>query len=908
MAWIDQQASLDLVLIQETHWKSTNDFFTGKWLALHSAGSTDPAAHSRYSGILVLLSKSKFQDPGIIELIPGRLVQIKAVLRDTKLPVAIYGVYQHVWRSQLTTTVNNSLRKATWALLDESLTKLPQRSEVIIGGDFNASLVPQTQVIGPAIITNTNSHDNELQEVLAKHALVVLNTWHCATPATYHGPTGESHIDFLVTRRRMSGSKAKWARPLPAFPVGSGRLAGHYPIHAVLHTRPFFDHKQPSSQQARINKVALQEAVRNNSAQAHAMREHVTSRLSEVPVHSLLQTQRVLNTILLQAAEAAFPAALPEDNRISTDPRFRVSASHTWRLYRLAKKPAVCTLQSIWAKWRLLSQFASASRQLRQQSKQLKQEFFHNLIDTAEMAAAKGDQRTLHNIVRRLTPKNQQKASRMQGASGQLLTSEAQLQAIVDYSNATFAAQPAEDPPTVLPSSLPVADNQVQRELSSLGISKAVLAGVLRDTLLQKLQPVLRTLPQFAYTKSRGTADALARAHGHFRQVALIYQSLRRHGVDEATIQVIQRLHFEDKRDLAWIQNILTMFADDSWGAWLVQNQQDFVKARRDLELILETLETLKMNINYQKTAVLLHLVGKDAATIQRKATYRKAGALYLKVVVHGRECGIPIKEEHESPCDAMQIPAPVAEPPTAQDAAFEGENVEMYGEEELDQELDANTRHKPCCSHEPRRGSDRNSPHSGQLQGTDPLRLMSRIILQQEGTGTDATPPATPLRTLLMQSMLQELQKRMQREIATEATKAALLQKGWIDKDGNWVYLRWDRSTKQLIQDPGRSPLQHSEAIRLLSWMMKELHGDIIQRFSSTPGLQKVETMVVPASTFHLEVALRGQTSLEMYEAFSTFSASAATHLIGVSIKKDNLHQSKLAKQLADITYPRRR
>lgn len=230
------------------------------------------------------------------------------------------------------------------------------------------------------------------------------------------------------------------------------------------------------------------------------------------------------------------------------------------------------------------------------------------------------------------------------------------------------------------------------------------------------------------------------------------------------------------------------------------------------------------------------------------------------------------------------------------------------------------------------------------QQQNGDPMRLMGRLLLQQEETiarlrkdkcfvlflkheqegvlrplmqvskewhlkqAEATTAPTTPLRTLLMQSMLQELQKRMQKEMATETTQAALLKKGWINSEGNWVYLRWDRTTKQLIQDPNRPALQHTEAIRLLSWMMKELHGDIIQRFSSTPGLQKVEAMTVPASTFHLEVSLRGQTSLEMYEAFSTFSANAATHLVGVSIKKDNLHQTKLAKQLADIVYPKRR
>ena len=66
----------------------------------------------------------------------------------------------------------------------------------------------------------------------------------------------------------------------------------------------------------------------------------------------------------------------------------------------------------------------------------------------------------------------------------------------------------------------------------------------------------------------------------------------------------------------------------------------------------------------------------------------------------------------------------------------------------------------------------------------------------------------------------------------------------------------------------------------------MKELKGDIIQRFGSS-GLHKSETTTNAVSTFHLEVATRGPTALEMYEAFSTFAANSVMHLIGVHSRK---------------------
>ena len=214
LAWCDQQASLDIVILQETHWGQTGDFTSGKWLMMHTAGSPDPVAHARFSGILVMINQKVLKDPCVQELVPGRLVLVRAVLRSTNLPIAVYGVYQHEWRSHLTTTANQELRQATWAGLDASLTALPQRCELLICGDFNASLRREPNVVGPSVLAHSSTYDDHLQTLLVKHALVALNTWHAHRPATYYSTTGSSQIDFVVTRQRMSGGPAKHAQPI----------------------------------------------------------------------------------------------------------------------------------------------------------------------------------------------------------------------------------------------------------------------------------------------------------------------------------------------------------------------------------------------------------------------------------------------------------------------------------------------------------------------------------------------------------------------------------------------------------------------------------------------------------------------------------------------------------------------
>ena len=49
-------------------------------------------------------------------------------------------------------------------------------------------------------------------------------------------------------------------------------------------------------------------------------------------------------------------------------------------------------------------------------------------------------------------------------------------------------------------------------------------------------------------------------------------------------------LLLQDKRDLAWIQNLPSLFADDVWSAWLIQSTTDFHTALADIQLILEAL------------------------------------------------------------------------------------------------------------------------------------------------------------------------------------------------------------------------------------------------------------------------------------------------------------------------------
>ncbi|CAE6956879.1 Pol [Symbiodinium sp. CCMP2592] len=223
-----------------------------------------------------------------------------------------------------------------------------------------------------------------------------------------------------------------------------------------------------------------------------------------------------------------------------------------------------------------------------------------------------------------------------------------------------------------------------------------------------------------------------------------------------------------------------------------------------------------------------------------------------------------------------------------------------------------------------------------------DPLRLLTRVVLQQEevisrlrhekafmlfmkqteeGTlgslmkvakewnrqkSLETTAIRSPLRTVLMSSMVKELLNLAQQAVATEENKARMIKAEWLTASSEWTYRRWCHTDRRLKIDDQRAPLQHAEAVRILSFLLENLSGDAIQRFGSTVQLPKLEQQGAQMATFALEISLRGKTAQELYDYFSRLCGNSLMSLIGVSMKKDTLPRSQLAKNLANQFYQR--
>ncbi|CAE7941833.1 Pol [Symbiodinium necroappetens] len=940
-------------------------------MALHTSGRNAADGHGKSAGLLFLLRRSTFQDPRIQELDPGRLALVQATNRHTGLPLSLIGIYQHVWRTHLTTTQNKELRQAIWSCKLES-----------------------------------------------------------------------------------SADSPRWTQ---------------------------------------------------------ATHDHV-------------------NRILLEETRRLFPPTISPDQRVSAQPGYRLLAKSVWSLYHRLKHPGVCTFRNIFAKWRLATQFAQASRRLKQQSKTHKKQFYESEVDLAEAAAAKGDQRS---------------------PEGTLLTKEAEMQSIVQHSNSTFAVHSDDTPLQPLEADYCIDSAAFAAELHKLGLAKAVpkhmapsatwklcaealgdvfstalrghfkqgskaqfdadwknsyvvwipkpnkppinvaslrpigltspaskaLAGCLRAPLLSHLEPLIQAnrFQQQAGLRSRQCAgglsisldlsrafDGVTRSH--------IYQAMQANQVPQDVITIVQQLHkdaqykfqvgdikgstvstngikqgcvvapylwnfftlafltlLQQQRSLEWIQRVLSLFADDVWGAWLITSKTDF-------ELAIQ-----------------------DAGNIRRAHTFMKAGQLHLKLHVCGTERSIPIKDQHEylgtivtynnrldrnmthrikanlplpgwqlqhalqvhhkrllhkqsditttpqalefldqqaGRLEAVLLKAaktlvsessamPLVNCPKC-DQAFATENaMRMFtdrGDHLLNEEAEIfasywessppeeyymseptgprsqkrrrpeqptrwnmptrSLPHHPGFQMQPLPRDARQLPHH-HMQ--DQLHLLSRVVLKQEeiisrlrhekifvlfmrneinGTlGTfmkiakdwrnkknlDEGQLQSPLRTILLASMLREVMNLAQQAVATEDSKAKHIQSEWLTSEGAWNYRSWNHAAKRLQLDQNRTALQHAEAIRLLTFLVKNLKGEAIQKFAATQQLGTLEQQGAQFATFHLEVSLRGQTAQEIYETLEKLTGCTLLNLIGVSMKKDTLPSMPLAKKLGDMVYKRR-
>ena len=137
---------INIICLQETHWKHESEWLTQRWACIHSH---DPK-HT-YAGVLTLISRQlvSSEDIRTISHLPGRMLQVR-------FPVAgvhadIFNCYQLPWTTRGGSKQQLLDRRARfWSTLEKAVGLTPTRNFLCVMGDFNAQLVPEAGRVGTA--------------------------------------------------------------------------------------------------------------------------------------------------------------------------------------------------------------------------------------------------------------------------------------------------------------------------------------------------------------------------------------------------------------------------------------------------------------------------------------------------------------------------------------------------------------------------------------------------------------------------------------------------------------------------------------------------------------------------------------------------------------------------------------
>ena len=154
-SWLQEQPTLDVLFLQEVHWgmgKTEAQWSIDGWTFYVS-----PDPGNRYAGVAVVVSHrlAGLQGTTFCEWVSGRLLQVRAELPG--LSIDFLCVYQWV-RDREPKDLNKDRREKLWHCLGRTLHSLAKRNLLLLAGDLNSGLSPQSGLISRGLRRSTVSN------------------------------------------------------------------------------------------------------------------------------------------------------------------------------------------------------------------------------------------------------------------------------------------------------------------------------------------------------------------------------------------------------------------------------------------------------------------------------------------------------------------------------------------------------------------------------------------------------------------------------------------------------------------------------------------------------------------------------------------------------------------------------
>ena len=479
-----------VVFLQET-WRGSTEFCTADWIWVQSGRS--PVVGQ---GVAVLLNR-RFTDSASVRVAERRVGRVLMLhvpaLRGHPLrrrPTTLISVYQHARFSEKTEVYD--ARAKIWALLHQVVAAVPRRHLLIVAGDLNTPLEHNGHLVGRGVLTPriAPADADQLAQFLEAHSLAALNTFGKSdkSAATFLGDATQTQLDFVLTRSLQAGPLGRQAASQPQLEFFQWREGcRHVPVYAVLlDTRPDVVQAECSnSEPFRVDRQRMANEARLHPEKVQVFRQHVQEALAHS--HHPVSPEK-LDDILLQASATVFagkPEAQPPNawQQPETAIRLQDVWEHRAEHLRLAKQVRIAFLciryraaRSMWNFWAQYVRFQRTRKALRRTSQRLRKTKLIQQLENAEQALARHDTHAFFAVIQQLAPKQARGRVQLKGADGEMLTAEAEIDALHTYWDEVFN-DGAQAHDTLLTEGISVAATEVLEVVSRLPMRKAAMPG-----------------------------------------------------------------------------------------------------------------------------------------------------------------------------------------------------------------------------------------------------------------------------------------------------------------------------------------------------------------------------------------------------------------------------------------------
>ena len=143
-----------------------------------------------------------------------------------------------------------------------------------------------------------------------------------------------------------------------------------------------------------------------------------------------------------------------------------------------------------------------------------------------------------------------------------------------------------------------------------------------------------------------------------------------------------------------------------------------------------------------------------------------------------------------------------------------------------------------------------------------------------------------SPLRTLLMACLIRRLRELMILMTSTPESVKKLQAAEWMNQAEEWTFFKWSHQEKKLVRDHDREAIAQPALLEKVDYLLANLRGDIVQKFTSRPRVYEMEDTTSTA-LFFLSISLRGPVAQQVHEHLVQMIGVSALMLVGASLKR---------------------